>query len=66
LVVRHGDRDAFAQLAATEAARLNAIARLVLRDVDLANDAVQETLVRGRSAPRPGAAPWTRGSHASR
>jgi RNA polymerase sigma-70 factor, ECF subfamily len=43
---RHGDREAFGQLAAGEVDRLNAIARLVLRDPDLAEDAVQEALVR--------------------
>ena len=41
-----GDRDAFGQLAAGEVDRLNAIASLVLRDADLAEDAVQEALVR--------------------
>lgn len=41
-----GDREAFAQLAAGEAARLHAIAQLVLRDPTLAEDAVQEALVR--------------------
>jgi RNA polymerase sigma-70 factor (ECF subfamily) len=43
---RHGDREAFGQLAAGEVDRLHAIARLVLRDADLADDAVQEALVR--------------------
>lgn len=43
---RHGDREAFAELAAGEVDRLHAIARLVLRDADLAEDAVQEALVR--------------------
>src|SRR3954451_1208795 len=43
---RRGDREAFGQLAAGEVDRLHAIARLVLRDPDLAEDAVQETLVR--------------------
>jgi RNA polymerase sigma-70 factor (ECF subfamily) len=43
---RQGDRDAFGQLAAGEVDRLHAIARLVLRDADLAEDAVQEALVR--------------------
>ena len=41
-----GDREAFGQLAAGEVDRLHAIARLVLRDPDLAEDAVQEALVR--------------------
>ena len=43
---RQGDREAFGELAAGEVDRLNAIARLVLRDSDLAEDAVQEALVR--------------------
>jgi len=43
---RRGDREAFGQLAAGEVDRLHAIARLVLRDQDLAEDAVQEALVR--------------------
>jgi RNA polymerase sigma-70 factor (ECF subfamily) len=41
-----GDRSAFDLLAASVVDRLYAIARLVLRDVDRAEDAVQETLVR--------------------
>ena len=43
---RRGDREAFGQLAAGEIERLLATARLVLRDPDLAEDAVQEALVR--------------------
>lgn len=43
---RSGDREAFGQLAAGEIERLLAIARLVLRDTYLAEDAVQEALVR--------------------
>ena len=43
---RRGDREAFGQLAAGEVDRLHAIARLVLRDADLAEDAVQEALIR--------------------
>jgi RNA polymerase sigma-70 factor (ECF subfamily) len=43
---RSGDRAAFGQLAAAEVDRLNAVARLILRDPDLAQDAVQEALVR--------------------
>ena len=43
---RRGDREAFALLAAGEVDRLHAIARLVLRDPHLAEDAVQEALVR--------------------
>ncbi|HEX7347529.1 MAG TPA: hypothetical protein VF253_12115 [Candidatus Limnocylindrales bacterium] len=43
---RRGDRDAFGELAAGEIDRLLTIAGLVLRDPDLADDAVQEALVR--------------------
>jgi RNA polymerase sigma-70 factor (ECF subfamily) len=43
---RQGDRDAFAELARASAARLDAAARLVLRDRELARDAVQEALIR--------------------
>lgn len=43
---RNGDREAFGLLAAGEVDRLLAIARLILRDPDLAEDAVQEALVR--------------------
>ena len=43
---RRGDHDAFAALAGTALPRLDAIARLILRDVERAKDAVQETLVR--------------------
>lgn len=43
---RHGDREAFGQLAAGEVDRLHGFAQLVLRDPDLAEDAVQEALVR--------------------
>jgi len=42
---RGGDRDAFATLAAGSIAQLFNIAELMLRDRDLAEDAVQETLV---------------------
>ena len=50
---KHGDREAFGQLAAGEVDRLHAIARLVLRDADLAHDAVQEALVRAwRQLPK--------------
>jgi RNA polymerase sigma-70 factor, ECF subfamily len=41
-----GDREAFGLLASIEVDRLHSIARLVLRDADLAEDAVQEALVR--------------------
>ena len=43
---RRGDRDAFGQLAALDIDRLHAVARLILRDPDLAEDAVQEALIR--------------------
>ena len=50
---RNGDREAFGQLAAAEVDRLVAVARLILRDPDLAEDAVQEALVRcWRQLPR--------------
>jgi RNA polymerase sigma-70 factor, ECF subfamily len=42
---RGGDRAAFAELAAQSIARLFNVAQLMLRDGDLADDAVQETLV---------------------
>lgn len=41
-----GDHDAFAVLATSASARLDAAARLILRDPELARDAVQNTLVR--------------------
>jgi len=43
---RAGDRQAFDVLAAAYVDRLYAVARLILRDTDRAEDAVQETLVR--------------------
>lgn len=43
---RRGDRDAFGQLAAQDVDRLHAVARLILRDSYLAEDAVQEALIR--------------------
>ena len=43
---RGGDHDAFATLAGAAIFRLDAAARLILRDPDQAKDAVQETLVR--------------------
>lgn len=43
---RTGDHDAFAVLARATIGRLDAAARLILRDPDRAQDAVQETLVR--------------------
>jgi RNA polymerase sigma-70 factor (ECF subfamily) len=47
LVVRAkaGDQEAFAALAAESLGRLNAVARLILRDPDAADDAVQDALV---------------------
>jgi RNA polymerase sigma-70 factor (ECF subfamily) len=41
-----GDQDAFAALAGVAVARLDAAARLILRDSDLARDAVQDSMVR--------------------
>ena len=43
---RAGDRAAFDELALGAVDRLYAVARLILRDADRAEDAVQETLVR--------------------
>jgi RNA polymerase sigma-70 factor (ECF subfamily) len=43
---RGGDHDAFAVLAGASVARLEAIARLILRDPELARDAVQEAYIR--------------------
>jgi RNA polymerase sigma-70 factor (ECF subfamily) len=43
---RGGDHEAFEVLAASAADRLYAVARLILRATDLAEDAVQEALVR--------------------
>jgi RNA polymerase sigma-70 factor, ECF subfamily len=43
---RDGDHDAFTTLVDVSIARLDAAARLVLRDPELARDAVQETLIR--------------------
>jgi RNA polymerase sigma factor (sigma-70 family) len=43
---RRGDHDAFALLASLTIARLDGAARLILRDPELARDAVQEALVR--------------------
>jgi RNA polymerase sigma-70 factor (ECF subfamily) len=42
---REGDHDAFARLAAGSIGRLNAVARLILRDSIAAEDAVQDALV---------------------
>jgi len=43
---RQGDHDAFATLARAAVARLDAAARLILRDRELARDAVQEAFIR--------------------
>jgi RNA polymerase sigma-70 factor (ECF subfamily) len=43
---KRGDQDAFATLAGAAVARLDAAARLILRDGDLARDAVQDAMVR--------------------
>src|ERR1044072_597192 len=43
---QRGAHDAFAALACSSSARLYAAARLIVRDHDLARDAVQDTLVR--------------------
>ena len=49
---RQGDHDAFAVLAGASIARLDAAARLILRDPELARDAVQEGFIRAwRSLP---------------
>jgi RNA polymerase sigma-70 factor (ECF subfamily) len=42
---KQGDRDAFEELARVHATRLYATAMLVLRDADLAGEAVQEALI---------------------
>ena len=41
-----GDHDAFAELARASVARLEAVARLILRDGELARDAVQDAFIR--------------------
>ena len=43
---REGDHDAFAELARGAVTRLDKAARLILRDPELARDAVQEALIR--------------------
>ena len=43
---KRGDHDAFAELVDLRLARLDAAARLILRDPELARDAVQEALIR--------------------
>lgn len=60
-----GDHDAFAALAAANVDRMYGLARLILRDVDRAEDATQEALVRmWRELPRLRDAdafrPWVR------
>jgi RNA polymerase sigma-70 factor, ECF subfamily len=44
-MAQEGDHDAFSQLAAGSIGRLYAVARLILRDGDRAEDAVQDALV---------------------
>jgi RNA polymerase sigma-70 factor (ECF subfamily) len=46
LRAQRGDQDAFALLVGAAVARLDAAARLILRDSDLARDAVQDAMVR--------------------
>ena len=43
---KRGDHDAFAELARASVTRLDRVARLILRDPELARDAVQEALIR--------------------
>jgi RNA polymerase sigma-70 factor (ECF subfamily) len=43
---REGDHDAFAELARAAVVRLDGAARLILRDPELARDAVQDALIR--------------------
>jgi len=45
-LARQGDHDAFAELVRASVARLDTAARLILRDNELARDAVQEGLFR--------------------
>ena len=52
---RRGDRQAFAELVRATGSRLDATARLIFRDPDLAQDAVQDTLIRAWTR-LPGAA----------
>jgi len=44
-MAQEGDHDAFSQIAAISIGRLYAVARLILRDADRAEDAVQDALV---------------------
>jgi RNA polymerase sigma-70 factor, ECF subfamily len=49
----HGDREAFDVLTTTHSARLYSVARMILRDDEMAADALQEALVRAwRDLPR--------------
>jgi DNA-directed RNA polymerase specialized sigma24 family protein len=48
---REGDRDAFDLLMTAVIDHLYRIARLILRDVDQAEDAVQEVLIRVQAPP---------------
>ena len=43
---RRGDHDAFSELVDLTIARLDTAARLIVRDAELARDAVQDTLIR--------------------
>jgi RNA polymerase sigma-70 factor (ECF subfamily) len=43
---KHGDHDAFAELVRAAVTRLDTAARLILRDSELARDAVQDALIR--------------------
>ena len=52
-----GDHDAFAVLARGAIARLDAAARLILRDAELARDAVQEALMQAWRTCRDYATP---------
>ena len=45
-LARSGDHEAFADLVRSAAARLDGAARLILRDPELARDAVQDALIR--------------------
>ena len=47
-----GDREAFSELMRLSIAELYAIARLILRDSERAEDAVQQSLIRRLSASR--------------
>ena len=50
---KHGDRQAFGELAAAAGNRLFAVAQRILRDADAAGDVTQQTLVKiWRELPR--------------